>query len=840
MIEKKNLVVVGNGMVGYKFCEKFIDASTDGEYQVITFGDEPRPAYDRVHLSSWFDGKSADDLLMQPEDWYAKNGIELLIGEKVIAIDHDKQTISTDQDQEIPYNTLVLATGSFPFVPPIPGKDKKGVFVYRTIEDLVAIKSFGSKVKTAAVIGGGLLGLEAAKALVDLGLKTHVVEFAPRLMPRQIDDEGSRYLEDKIKKLGVDIHLNVATKEIIGDNNVTGLLFSNDELLDVDMVVISAGIRPRDELAKKAGIQIGERGGIVVNDFLETSVKNIYAIGECALHDGMIYGLVAPGYRMAETAVSHILEGDKSFTGMDMSTKLKLMGVDVSNIGDPFLDIDNITNIVLSNETTGVYKKLVIDKSSWTLKGAILVGDNNDYNKLYQYYLNQKKLPESPESLIVIGSDDEATTGVDALDSSAQICSCENITKGEIVAAIQSGNDTLPSIKSCTKAGTGCGSCVTLINDIVASELSKIGKEISKNICEHFDYSRVELVEIIKTKKIQSFKELINSHGNGHGCELCKPVVASILASYVNEYILDERHRTLQDSNDRFLANIQKNGTYSIVPRIPGGEITPDQLIVIGEVAKNFNLYTKITGGQRIDLFGAQKHDLPVIWQKLASVNLESGHAYAKSLRTVKSCVGNVWCRFGVQDSTGLAIEIENRYKGIRAPHKIKMAVSGCARECAEAQSKDAGIIATENGWNLYVCGNGGMKPQHAQLLAVDIDKETLIKYIDRFFMYYIRTADKLTRTASWLNKLEGGLEHLKDVVINDSLNINADLENEMAHLVKTYKCEWQVTLESPERMKAFETFVNTSGKDETIMMREERGQIRPLNEDEDNKLALV
>lgn len=823
----QSLIVIGNGMVGYKFIEKLTEADQPHPYKITTFCEEPIPAYDRVHLSDYFAGKNADDLSLAALSWYTDRDVTIHLEDAVVAIDPQAKTVISKQGRTVSYDKLVLATGSAAFVPPIPGVDKTGVFVYRTIQDLDEIIAYSKSCQTAVVIGGGLLGLEAAKAMRDLGLDTHVIEMAPRLMPRQIDQMGSAFLQNKIAELGVTTHLDKRTTAFVGNGRVQGLQFANDTRLNTDMIVISAGIKPRDELARAAGLAVGNRGGIVVNDYMQTSDPDIYAIGECALHEEMIYGLVAPGYRMAETAVTHLLQTEKkAFTGADMSTKLKLMGVDVASIGNSLAN-GRHENIILSDSRSGVYKKLIVDPDNNTLAGAILIGDANDYGKLLQLYLNKMVLPEAPETLIAKGASDDGF-GVESLPEDAQICSCENVSKGEIITAVAAGNHALPKLKTCTKAGTGCGSCVPLMKDLLTIELEKAGVTVDKSLCEHFPFTRQELVQIIKAGQIKTFDELLGRYGRGDaGCEICKPTVASILASIWNEHVMD--HQTIQDTNDTYMANIQKNGTYSVVPRVPGGEITPRQLITIGEVAHDFDLYTKITGGQRIDLFGARLEELPLIWARLNEVGLESGHAYAKGLRTVKSCVGQAWCRFGVQDSTDLAIRIENRYKGIRFPHKVKMAVSGCARECAEAQGKDVGIIATEKGWNLYLCGNGGMKPQHAKLFATDIDEATLISYIDRFLMYYTRTADKLTRTATWLNKLPGGLDHLRRVIIDDSLEICTELEEEMSHLVNSYQDEWATTLTDPIKLKRFSHFVNDTSGDPTIQFELVRGQKQPV-----------
>jgi nitrite reductase (NADH) large subunit len=815
------IVIIGNGMVSYKFCEKLLDKLPAGTAELVIFGEEPRPAYDRVHLSAFFDGKTADDLLMAPASWYGGHGIRLHLGDPVQNIDRVNKTVHSYKGITEPYDILVMATGSAAFVPPIPGVDKQGVFIYRTIEDLELMRDYAPKAKRGAVIGGGLLGLEAAKALLDLGITdTHVIEFAPRLMPRQIDDSGSRTLQHKLEQLGLQIHTNKNTSSILGDATITGLQFNDDSMLEADMLVISAGIKPRDELAKLCGLATGHRGGIVVNDQLQTSDPAIYAIGECALHNGMIYGLVAPGYEMAEVAAAHITGVVKSFTGFDMSTKLKLIGVDVASFGDPFTAPEHSRSIVFEDNMRGVYKRINISQDGKYLLGGILVGDADAYNMLLQTAKNKIILPPTPEDLLLgaRGAAAETGAGVMGLPDDAMICSCESVSKGAIRTAVQDGHETLDAVKKCTKAGTCCGGCTPMVKDLITGTMKAQGKYIRNVICEHFTYSRQELFDLIRMNNLRSFDAALDHFGHGEGCEICKPIVASILASLWNELILDKGNDTAQDSNDRFLANIQKGGTYSVVPRIPGGEITPEKLLVIAQVALKYNLYTKITGGQRIDLFGAHVSDLPAIWEELINAGFESGHAYGKALRTVKSCVGSTWCRFGLHDSVSYAIRIEERYRGLRAPHKIKSAVSGCIRECAEAQSKDFGIIATEKGWNLYVCGNGGSKPQHAQLLAADLDSETCIKYIDRFLMFYIKTADPLTRTATWLNKLDGGITYLRNVVVNDSLGIAAQLEAEMQLLVDNYRCEWKEVVDNPELRKRFQHFVNAPGeKDPTI-----------------------
>ncbi len=828
----KKVIVVGNGMVGYKFCEKLIAHPKRNDFEITVFGDEPRAAYDRVHLSEYFEKQNADELMLAPLDWYQENNIKLRTSELIINVDTKDKQVFTHKNEVFQYDYLVLATGSYPFVPAVKGADRPGIFVYRTIEDLEAISAFASKIKkagktSAVVLGGGLLGLEAANAAKALGLKTHVVEFAPRLMPRQLDQAASDMLKSKIEDLGIRIHLGKSTNEITGEDAIEKMEFSDGTSLNVDILIISAGIRPRDELGVKSGLKIGERGGIFVNNKMETSADSVYAIGEVALYNNGIYGLVAPGYNMAQVAVEQITGGDKVMQEtIDMSTQLKLIGTEVASFGDPFIENDKVVAIVHNNKFTGVYKRINVTKDGKKLLGGILVGDSSDYNNLFQIYMNQSLLPENPESLIASSqSSENITVGVMDFPDTAQICSCEGVSKETISEAITSGEcSNVGDVIKKTKAASGCGGCKPMVVDLVNATLKSLGKYVKEHICEHFDFSRNEIYDLIKINKVKDYDEALNLFGRGAGCETCKPVLASVFASIYMETA--NRQVPIQDSNDRFLANIQRNGTYSVVPRVPGGEITPEKLIVLGRVAKKYDLYSKITGGQRIDLFGAQLHQLPNIWKELIDAGFESGHAYGKSLRTVKSCVGSTWCRYGMHESVSYAIRIEERYKGLRSPHKLKGGVSGCIRECAEARGKDFGLIAVEGGWNLYVCGNGGATPKHAILLAEKLDDETCIKYLDRFLMYYIRTAPPLTRTAPWLEKLEGGIEYLKKVIVEDSLGIGEELENEMQELVDKYQCEWKQAIEDPEMMKRFKHFVNSDDTDDTleyVQMREQK-----------------
>lgn len=828
----QRVLIVGNGMVGHHFVEQLVNRNLG--FDITVLSGEKRLAYDRVHLSAYFSGSTADDLALTDAKTYDAWGVNYVTNAMVSNIDRIAKQVTTEAGDTYAYDTLIMATGSYPFVPPIPGNDKEHCLVYRTIDDLEAIEASARVSKVGVVVGGGLLGLEAANALKQAGLTTHVVEFAPQLMGVQLDVAGGDLLRQKIEDLGVQVHTQKATQVIeAGESCRYRMVFADGSVLETDMVLFSAGIRPSDQLARSSELEVGERGGIVINNACQTSDPSIYAIGECALWDKRIFGLVAPGYTMARTAVAQLCGEDAEFAGADMSTKLKLMGVEVGSIGDAHARTPGALCFTYHNQPEGIYKKLVVDAGQQKVLGAVLVGDTSDYDTLLQYALNGIDLPDHPESLILPSAGEAPALGADALPDTATICSCHNVAKSDIVGAIDSGCCSLGDVKSSTKASTGCGGCAALLKNVVDSELEKRGVEVSKAICEHFDYTRQELFHLIKVDGLRSFDALIEKHGKGLGCDVCKPAVGSILASIWNDYVLEQHHLPLQDTNDTYLGNMQKDGTYSIVPRIAGGEITPDKLILLGEVARQYNLYTKITGGQRIDLFGARVEQLPEIWQILVDGGFETGHAYAKAVRTVKSCVGSTWCRYGVQDSVGQAIDIENRYKGLRAPHKLKFAVSGCTRECAEAQSKDIGVIATENGWNLYVCGNGGMKPRHADLFATDLDSETLIKYIDRILMLYVKTADRLQRTSVWMDNLEGGLDYLKDVVINDSLGINSELEAQMDQVVEAYQCEWKTTLESEESRKRFRQFVNSKQQDSNIQFVTEREQIRPATEAE-------
>ncbi|NKY33978.1 nitrite reductase large subunit [Nocardia speluncae] len=820
--QRKTVVVAGHGMVGHRFVEALRSRDSAGQWQVVVLGEEQLPAYDRVGLSSYVGNWDPAALALAGNEYRGDDLVDLRLGQRAEAIDKDARKVTTAAGAVLDYDALVLATGSYPFVPPVPGHEHPECFVYRTLADLDGIKATAEAAGPGAhgvVVGGGLLGLEAANALRMLGMTPHVIEYNDRLMPAQVDEGGGAILEKLVSDLGLRVHTGVGTQRIERDEAAAPAArlrigLSDDTAIDAALVVFSAGIRPRDQIARDAGLEVGSRGGIVTDLGLATSDPNIYAIGECAAVEGVCYGLVAPGYTTAEIVADRLLGGAGEFPGADMSTKLKLLGVDVASFGDAHGRTEGALSVVLHDAARGTYAKLVISDNAQTLLGGILVGDATQYAALRP--LVGRPLPAEPAALI---SPAGAELGADALPDEAQICSCNDVSKGAICGAIADGACDIPAIKGCTKAGTSCGGCVPMIKKV----LEQSGVEMSKALCEHFEQSRAELFQIVQATGIRAFSDLIARHGKGIGCDICKPTVASILASTSSEHILEGEQAALQDTNDHFLANMQKNGTYSVVPRMPGGEVTPEQLIVIGEVAKEFGLYTKITGGQRIDLFGARVEQLPLIWKRLVDAGMESGHAYGKSLRTVKSCVGSTWCRYGQQDSVGMAVLLEKRYRGLRSPHKLKLAVSGCARECAEARGKDVGVIATDTGWNLYVGGNGGLTPKHAVLLAGDLDDETLISYIDRYLMFYIRTADRLQRTAPWQADL--GIDYVREVVCADSLGIAGDLEAAMQSHVAGYRDEWAAVLEDEQKLSRFVSFVNAPAEADPTISFDDSGE---------------
>ncbi|MEU2202580.1 nitrite reductase large subunit NirB [Isoptericola sp. NPDC019482] len=860
--DPRHVVVVGGGMVAQRFVEALRARDDAGAWRVTVFAEEPRKPYDRVGLTRYFEVRDAEELTLGDPALWDDPLVDLHRDCKIETIDREARTVTDRLGRVHAYDELVLATGSNAAMPPIPGNDLPGVFVYRTIDDVAALRGWveakreAGRVETrggvvekpvrGAVIGGGLLGLEAAGALKALGAQATVIEFGTHLMGVQVDLGGGHALKRLINDKGISVRPETATKEMKPHRrtgHVGKLEFGDGGRLDVDVVVVATGVRPRDELARAAGLEIGERGGAVVDLTCRTADEHVWAIGEVACIEGRCLGLVAPGNTMAEVVADRLLGGEATFPGADTATKLKLSGVDVASFGDAHGRTEKSVEIVWADPLRGVYSKLVMADDARTLLGGVFVGDAGPYASLRP--MLGAELPGDPSAFLL----PEGAGGAPTLElpDDANVCSCNNVSAGTIRGAVNGSFEghectDVAGVKACTRAGTTCGACLPLVTKLTKTELAKAGVEVSNALCEHFELSRAQLFDAVRVADLHTFSEIIGRFGRvpdgasdaGRGCDICKPTVASILASLGNGHILAGEQATLQDTNDHMLANMQKDGTYSVVPRMPGGEVTPEGLIVVGQVAKDFGLYTKITGGQRIDMFGARVEQLPEIWRRLVDAGFESGHAYGKSLRTVKSCVGSTWCRYGVQDSVGMAVELELRYRGLRSPHKLKLGVSGCARECAEARGKDVGVIATDQGWNVYVGGNGGQTPKHAQLLAENLSSAELLRTIDRFLMLYIRTADRLQRTAPWVEEYEGGLEAIRQVVIEDSLGIGADLDAAMAQHVEGYEDEWKAVLDDPEKLARFGSFVNApTTPDPALAYVAERGQKRPATADE-------
>jgi nitrite reductase (NADH) large subunit len=829
----RHVVVVGAGMVAHRFVESLLSRAGE-EWRITVIGEEDRHPYDRVGLTSFFAGASADDLSLETS-WLEDARVRFVRGDAVVRLDRDARRVTTRSGLSVGYDRLVLATGSYAARLAVDGFDLQGCFVYRTLDDVESLREFVAR-RTAelgrplvgAVIGGGLLGLEAAGALQGLDVTCTVVQSSDRLMSAQLDRPAGDALRRLIESRGIGVRTESITTRLDPDTTgqVTGMEFRDGSWERVDVVVFTVGVRPRDELARTSGLEVHPRGGVLIDATCATSDHRVLAIGEVANFDDASVGLVAPGYAMAEVAATRLLGGDAVFPGYDLSTKLKLSGVDVASFGDAFAETPGALDVTYADPIAGVYKKLVLSDDAKTLLGGILVGDASAYGSLRP--LVGGTLGGDPATYLMPEGGVTAPTA--ELPDAALVCSCNSVTAGTIRSAVHDdGCVDVAGVKACTKAGAACGSCVMMIKKIVGTELAKTGATLSTALCEHFGMSRRQLFDAVRVSGLSTFSTVIDRFGTGRGCDICKPVLASILSTLTGTHVLDGENAALQDTNDHVMANLQKDGSYSVVPRIPGGEVTPEGLVVIGEVARDFGLYTKITGGQRIDMFGARLEQLPAIWRRLVDAGFESGHAYGKSLRTVKSCVGSTWCRYGVQDSVGMAVQLELRYRGLRSPHKIKLGVSGCARECAEARGKDVGVIATEAGWNMYVGGNGGFTPRHAVLLAEGLSDEGLLTAIDRFLMYYVFTADRLQRTAPWFEDLEGGIDALRAVIFEDSLGICADLDAAMARHVDAYEDEWKATLEDPAKLRRFASFVNApTTPDPELAYTAERGQPRP------------
>lgn len=836
------IVVIGGGMTGHRFAARMQSQDPTGDWTLTVIGEETQQPYDRVHLSDWFGHRRAEMLALDTGVW-ADPRITLVTGDAAESLDRSAHTVTCASGTVHEYDRLVLATGSWAWAPRAEGKDLPGSFSYRTVDDVESLaawvaergEALGREVR-GVVVGGGVLGLEAAAALQDLGAHSTVVEFADRLMAVQLDDGGGEMLRLLIQDKGIEVRTGVgATAFRPAEDGAIGTAELTDgSELPADVVVFSTGIRPRDRIGREAGLAVGERGGIVVGESCQTSDPDIWAIGECASFDGVCAGLIAPGNDMADVVADRFLGGTRTHQRGEDGTKLKGVGVDAAAFGDVNAMTPDALEVSFVDPVHRQYRKLVMSDDATTLLGGVFVGDIALYSQLRP--MTGRALGADPSAVIAPEGGGDALAGAEMPDD-AVICSCNNVSAGTVRHAVnEQGCHTIGAIKECTTAGTVCGSCVPSLTKLLNQELAKSGIEVSRALCEHFDHSRAELYRLVEEGGQETFTEVVAAHGTGagRGCAVCRPTVASILSSL--GALSGKRHSpvgrqlgSLQDTNDHVMANIQKDGTYSVIPAMPAGEVTPEKLLVFAQVAKDYGLYVKVNGAQRIGMFGARLEQLPEIWERLVEAGFESGHAYGKSLRMVKSCLGTNWCRYGVGDSTAMASHLERRYRGLRSPHKIKIGVSGCARECAEAQAKDVGVIATHRGWNLYVGGNGGAQPAHAQLLVEDLDDETLQRCIDRFLILYIREADKLQRTARWVEEYPGGIDELRRVIVEDSLGIGEELEAAMQRHTDTYVDEWAEAVHDPERRAKFVSFINAPDlHDKTLRYVLEREQVRP------------
>ena len=841
-VQPQRVLVVGAGMVAHRLVDRLRAQDRAGVCRITVIGDEAWRPYDRMALTSYFSGTLASGLELGRPLLWADPRVRLVLGDEVVDVDLAARTARCASGAEHEWDRLVFATGAAAAMPPIPGTDLPGVFVYRSIADVVAIeqeleallaRADGARPR-AVVLGGGLLGLEAAGAVRDLGAAATIAQSSGHLLSAQLDAGGGEAARQLLAQGEIAVRTGSRASALLraADGRVGAVAFPDGGTLDADLVIVAAGIRPRDELAALAGIELGPRGGIRIDEACRTSAAGVWAIGDVATVDGQVWGLIAPGNEQADVVADRLLGAERELGAVDASAKLKLAGVEVGSFGDAFGATEGAVEVVYADPTAGVYKKLVMSDDGQTLLGGMLVGDASAYAGLRP--LIGRALGADPAAYLL--PSDGAPIGGDGLPDDAIVCSCNGVTAGALREAVHvDGCASFGEVKGCTGAGAACGSCVPFATKLVNAELAKTGFAVSTAMCEHIALSRRELLDAVRISGAATFSEILERHGmGGRGCDICRPAIASILAFVGGGHVLDGESGSLQDTNDHVMANMQKDGTYSVVPRMPAGEVTPDGLIAVGQIAKDFGLYTKITGGQRIDMFGARLEQLPSIWSKLIDAGFESGQAYGKALRNVKSCVGSSWCRYGVQDSVGMAVLLELRFRGLRSPHKLKFGVSGCARECAEARGKDVGVIATERGWNMYVGGNGGFTPRHAELLAEDLDDEQLVRAIDRYIVYYIRTADRLQRTARWIEELEGGIDSLRRVIFEDSLGICDELDATMRDHVDAYRDEWRETLEDPEKLQRFVSFVNAPDASDTdLAYVPERAQHRPATTEE-------
>ncbi len=794
MSEKQKLVVIGNGMAGARTVEEILARGGGEQFEITMFGDEPYGNYNRILLSNVLNGtQDAADIFLNPLDWYTENDVNLHAPAKVQHIDRARKEVHSDDGQITPYDKLLIATGSRPFVPPMEGLEtpdgetKHGVFVFRTLDDCHKIAGYATKCRKAAVIGGGLLGLEAARGLINYGVEVHVIHISGHLMNQQLDPAAGGILRSIMEKMGIHVHTMKATTRVLGEDSVTGLEFKDGTTLDCDMVVISTGIKPNAEIGAACGLTV-ERAIVTDNQMRSVDDPDVYVVGECAQHRGRVYGLVAPLWEMGTVLADHITERnpEAAYHGSKIATKLKVMGVELASMGvtEPMDDRDEV--VTFSEPKRGTYKKLIMRDG--ILVGAMMLGDLNKVAYLMQAFDRGTPLPEERLSLLFdMGAPSTQATMLEMPDS-AQICNCNGVSKGQIRKCVEGGKRSLKMVMEATRAGAGCGSCKKLVQEVV--EWAAEG-QVEEDPSIHYyvpgvPYSKTDLVEQIMARQLKSVSSVFDALAGGVEEVTAKMGLASLLKSLWGTEYEDERDARF--INDRVHANIQKDKTFSVIPRIYGGVTTADDLIRIGEVAKKYDVpMVKFTGGQRIDLLGITKENLPNVWKDLG---MPSGHAYGKSFRTCKTCVGTDFCRYGVGDSTGLGIKIEKRFQGIESPGKMKLATAGCPRNCSEAMVKDVGAVAVEGGrWEIYVGGAAGAHIRKGDILCVVDSHEEVIQIMGRFMQYYIENAKYLERTYSFVPRV--GLDKIKAVVVDDSEGIAARLDAAMQVSVEAYVDPW-------------------------------------------------
>jgi len=791
---KQKLVVIGNGMAGARTVEEILARGGGEQFEITMFGDEPYGNYNRILLSNVLNGtQDAADIFLNPLEWYTENSVKLHAPARVKHIDRARKEVHSDDGQVTPYDKLLIATGSRPFVPPMEGMEtpggetKHGVFVFRTLDDCHKIAGYATKCRRAAVIGGGLLGLEAARGLINYGVEVHVIHISGHLMNQQLDPAAGGILKGIMEKMGIHVHTEKATTRVLGDDSVTGLEFKDGTTLDCDMVVISTGIKPNAEIGAECGLTV-ERAIVTDNQMRSVDDPDVYVVGECAQHRGKVYGLVAPLWEMGTVLADHITgrNEEAAYHGSKIATKLKVMGVELASMGvtEPEDERDEV--VTFAEPKRGTYKKLIIRDG--ILIGAMMLGDLNKVAYLMQAFDRGTPLPEERPSLLFdIGAPSTQATMLEMPDT-AQICNCNGVSKGRIRKCVEGGKRSLKMVMEATRAGMGCGSCKKLVEEVV--EWAAEG-QVEEDPSIHYyipgvPYAKTELVEQIRTRNLKSVSSVFDALAGGAEEVTAKMGLASLLKSLWGSEYEDERDARF--INDRVHANIQKDKTFSVIPRIYGGVTTADDLIRIGEVAKKYDVpMVKFTGGQRIDLLGITKENLPLVWKDLG---MPSGHAYGKSFRTCKTCVGTDFCRYGVGDSTGLGIKIEKRFQGIESPGKMKLATAGCPRNCSEAMVKDVGAVAVEGGkWEIYVGGAAGAHIRKGDILCVVDSHEAVIQIMGRFMQYYIENAKYLERTYSFV--LRVGLDKIKAIVVDDSEGIAARLDAAMQATVDAYVDPW-------------------------------------------------